>query len=95
MPSSRSAKTSEQWKCKQANNGVPGHEGGWRGVGFLSSPFEHLRQYEKKYYVEIFFNYELVLIFMKHENTLLSLIRLFTKISITDHWFARYTSYNT
>lgn len=50
---------------------------------------------EKKYYVEIFFNYELVLFFMKRENTLLSLIRLFTKISIMDHWFARYTSYNT
>ena len=50
---------------------------------------------KKKYYVEIFFNYELVLFFMKHENTLLSLIRLFTKISIMDHWFARYTSYNT
>ena len=61
-------------------------------VGFLSSrliimgfSFEHLRQYGKKYYVEIFFNYELVLFFMKHENTLLSLIRLFTKISIMDH----------
>ena len=61
-------------------------------MGFLSSRliimglfFEHLANTEKKYYVEIFFNYELVLFFMKHENTLLSLIRLFTKISIMAH----------
>ena len=40
---------------------------------------------EKIYYVEIFFNYEIVLFFMMHENTLLSLIRLFTKISTMDH----------